>query len=379
MQSAQACQILSEHGFTRVYNMLGGITAWMQAQYPIDTSFHHISVDVATCGKKSSIDIQPLLLYQTTSCTSCGQATCSGNTILPDVTITLLEETENHTAMLLTYEVNGSTIELNIDKTLLWTYTTATNKGNKTITLVSVEIVTENTTFRFYNLKDVVQHEDYVLTIDTTLVLDSGGYSSALTNMNYTPTTNKGITSFELVEFNSSITLSQQYKKLGEVAKDMAQVYQRSENKTLKQLSSSYYTISTEAKYLSNIVQTQLPEYDQDIRYSVAFLSDDYWSCLWCTLGCMVSYSVACVACCIFTGACCVCVTWVITLGLDVACGLVCLMWQQFHKDKIDYPIESDENEAQNFSPLFSSSFCSGRYSSCLCYAFILARHSCTN
>jgi hypothetical protein len=244
------------------------------------------------------------------------------------VTVTVLEETENHTMMLLTYEVYGSTIELNIDKTLLWTCTTATNEGNKTITFVSVEITTEDTAFRFYNLKDVVQHEDYVLTIDTTLVLDSGAYSSALTNMSYTPT-NKGITSFELVEFNSSITLSQQYKELGEVAKGMAQVYQRSENKTLKQLSNSYYTLSAEAKYLSNLVQARLPEYNQAIRYSVSFLSDDYWSCLWCTLGCMVSYSVVCAACCLFTGACCVCVTWVITLGLDTACGLVCLMLQQ--------------------------------------------------
>ena len=63
-RSAQACQILAENGFTKVYNMLGGITAWMQANYQIYTSNHYVTVDFAKHGRRTIIDIEPLLLHQ---------------------------------------------------------------------------------------------------------------------------------------------------------------------------------------------------------------------------------------------------------------------------------------------------------------------------
>lgn len=67
-RSAIACQKLAEHDFTKVYNMQGGITAWMQAEYPIYTSYHHVSVDVI--DEKTIVQIEPWLLYQT-NCSSC--------------------------------------------------------------------------------------------------------------------------------------------------------------------------------------------------------------------------------------------------------------------------------------------------------------------
>jgi len=38
-RSASACGILDAHGFTKVYNMLNGITAWISAGYPIEIVF----------------------------------------------------------------------------------------------------------------------------------------------------------------------------------------------------------------------------------------------------------------------------------------------------------------------------------------------------
>ncbi len=38
-RSQIACQILASNGFTKVYNMLGGITAWIEAGYPIYTTY----------------------------------------------------------------------------------------------------------------------------------------------------------------------------------------------------------------------------------------------------------------------------------------------------------------------------------------------------
>jgi rhodanese-related sulfurtransferase len=38
-RSATACAILDAHGFTKVYNMMGGISAWISAGYPIEVVF----------------------------------------------------------------------------------------------------------------------------------------------------------------------------------------------------------------------------------------------------------------------------------------------------------------------------------------------------
>jgi rhodanese-related sulfurtransferase len=63
-RSTQACQILVAHGFIEVYNMIGGIIAWMQADYPIYTSYHHVTVDFTGQDQQILIDIAPWLLYQ---------------------------------------------------------------------------------------------------------------------------------------------------------------------------------------------------------------------------------------------------------------------------------------------------------------------------
>lgn len=35
MRSAKACNILRKHGFTKVYNLKGGLNAWQQAKLPV--------------------------------------------------------------------------------------------------------------------------------------------------------------------------------------------------------------------------------------------------------------------------------------------------------------------------------------------------------
>jgi len=54
--------------------------------------------------------------------------------------------------------------------------------------------------------------------------------------MNYAPAGKSGLTSLESVEFNSSVTLSQQYAILGKVAKEMGKIYEKSGDETLAQL-----------------------------------------------------------------------------------------------------------------------------------------------
>jgi hypothetical protein len=69
---------------------------------------------------------------------------------------------------------------------------------------------------QFYSLSYNVQHTEYNLTPYTTLIpLDSETYNSSFTVMNYAPAGKSELTSFEFVELNSTITLSQQYAILG--------------------------------------------------------------------------------------------------------------------------------------------------------------------
>jgi rhodanese-related sulfurtransferase len=74
-RSPIACEILAEYNFTKVYNMLGGILAWIDAGYPIYTTSHHVTVNVV--DGEISLEIEPWLLYQT------GCVSCNGSPVCP--------------------------------------------------------------------------------------------------------------------------------------------------------------------------------------------------------------------------------------------------------------------------------------------------------
>jgi len=222
------------------------------------------------------LQIEPLLLRQT-GCIPCAQnQTCPSGNEPTDIQFTVLGQEENHTVILLTYEVNGTTFEVTIARTLLWSYNELTDKINRTSSLMSTEITAEDTSMEFYSLSYLVQHVEYNLTLYTTLTpVNSEAYNSSFTIMNYVPAGKSEVTSFEFIEFNSSVTLSQQYAILGKVAKEIGKVYEKSGNETLVQLAQSYYTMEKEAKHLSKLVEKQLQEYDLQILQGSAVLMDE--------------------------------------------------------------------------------------------------------
>jgi len=273
-RSQIASEILSNHGFTKVYNMIGGILAWIEAGYPIYTTSHHVTVNIIE--EEIQLQIEPLLLHQT-GCASCAQnQTCPGGSKLANITSTVLEQDEDHTVILLTHEVNGTTFEVTMTHTLLWSYNGLTDEASRTVSFVSTEIAAEDTSIGFYSLSYHVQHEEYNLTLYTNLVaLDSETYNSSLTIMSYTPAGESGPTSLEFVKFNSTVTLSQHYAVLGKVAKEVGKLYEKRGDETLAQLAEGYYVMKEEAKYLSKLVEKQLQEYDKEIINSSAILMDD--------------------------------------------------------------------------------------------------------
>lgn len=321
-RSTLASEILVENGFTNIYNMLGGILAWIDADYPIWTTQHYITVDGI---EEPIIQIEPLLLYQT-GCSSCtDNQECPDNSEAITITSTVLEQDENHIIILLTYEFDGITYEFTIINTLLWSYNEITNEINRTASFISIEIITEETYTQFYQLNYLVQHEQYNLTLYTILTsLNSEIYNSSFTILSYIPADGKSLISMEIVKFNSSVTLSRQYAILGKVSKEMAKIYNKSEDGSLAQLVRAYHIMEKEAEFLSKLVEKRLSEYNMQILESSAILidtSEAYSNCVFVCSGIGIfGCEMLGVIVCVLTGA----IFSVANFVLGIAWGLFC-------------------------------------------------------
>jgi len=275
-RSQQASEILVEYGFTKAYNMLGGILAWIDADYPIWTTSHHITVDEIT-DKKFELLIEPQLLYYT-GCSSCTEnQECPIETESINITSEILEQEEDYIIVLITYESNGITYEYIFTQSLLWKYSKTMSTFNETAYFISTEITTENTYTQFYQLIYLKQHENYKLTISTRLnPLNTEIYNNTYTYIEYIPAKGKSPTSMEFIQFNEPVTLSQQFMILGEIAEEMAKIYESSEDANLMELSYAYNTMANEIKEVSQLVQEQLLGYDWQILESFAVLTDAF-------------------------------------------------------------------------------------------------------
>ena len=285
-RSALACQILVEHGFAGVYNMLGGITAWINAGYSIYTTFHYVTVD-ATYG--TQIQIDPMLLHSC-GCSSPSESgcTCPCQGEIGNDQYTVFEKNETHTLFLQQCEVNGTTLTVMIDQSLLWSYSARRVDTNRSASLFLTVAADENVSIQFYTLIYSVQNARYNLTATTNLVFrDSKTYDNSVTIIKYTSAEKSDVKSIESIRFNSSVTLSQQYAILGEIVQKIGKAYGKSGNAALSSLASSYKVMQSESAVLSKLVKDQLPEYDKEILVSYATITDfvpgsiEYLVCTW--------------------------------------------------------------------------------------------------
>ena len=276
-RSKIARQTLADHNFTKVYNMLGGILEWM-AGYPIYTTLHHATVNIV--DGETLLQIEPMPIP--TSRCPCEDECPPSESQTMFVNLTVLEQEEDHVRMLLAYELNGTTLEVTIATSRLWSYAEVTGEYNRTAMFMKTEIAAGDEFWQFHSLSYVFQCGECVLTLYTRLKpLDSETFETSFTEMNCAPTGESKVLSMEFVEVNSSVTLSQLYAVLGKVAKEIGKVYEKSGNEELAQLAQSYYTMEEEAKYLSKLVEKQLQEYDREILESSAILLDHPQTCFW--------------------------------------------------------------------------------------------------
>ena len=292
-RSEIAADILVGGGFTKVYNMLGGITAWVEADYPIYTTYHNVKVNI-TGNKGVHLEIEPLLVQM--GCTSCAQnGTCPSDGESANITSTVLEENETTTVVLITVEVNGTVFEQTLTRTMLWDYSDNTSIANKTASFTLTEITNGPIMTQFYTLTYIVEHLDYAFAVSTNLTpLDAETYNSSYTIVNYVPTGESEVKTWEVVEFDSPLTLSQLYSALNKVAKKIGQFYKHEGIKTsdpaLMQIAQNYNEMAKETKNLYSLVKNNLQDYDKLILDNSAVLSDqDILGCLAAILSCLIS------------------------------------------------------------------------------------------
>jgi len=165
-RSQLASELLVNCGFTRIYNMLGGIFAWIDANYPIWTTTHHVTVN-SVVGKKVEMQIEPLLLHLT-GCSSCDDNQgCFDDSELITITSMEVEQDENYMRTHITYVYDEITYEITIVNTLLWSYSELANEIKKTAYFISTEITTEDMYTQYYQLIYISQHEEYNFTLHT--------------------------------------------------------------------------------------------------------------------------------------------------------------------------------------------------------------------
>jgi rhodanese-related sulfurtransferase len=263
-RSGPACEILAEHGFAHVYNMEGGLNAWMQAGYDIYTKNHFVQINEV--DNKTIVDIQPWLLFQA-GCATCQNQSCTSSSDgLANTTLTVVKQSENETVVLVTGETNGTAAQYSIDITLLSRYTTVKDGVNRTASFMSVQYIIENNSYQMYAVKYKAQNDDYNVTVMTNLGLSQSGiYNGSITELSYDPLGRIPIKSKEFAIFNCSAKLSDEYKMLGTTAKSLGKLYEKSNDYGLQQLAENYYIIEKEVKALSRIVDKNMAEYNYQV------------------------------------------------------------------------------------------------------------------
>jgi len=324
-RSIEASEFLANHGFVHVYNMIGGILAWIDAGYSLYTTSHHATVSIVEEDIK--LQIEPALLDPVDcGCRDQNQPR-SINSMPTEIASTVIQQDSNQTRMTLSYLLNGETYEVTIVRTLMWNYIEVGEDFNRTAILTYTESMTEDSSFKFYQLRYQVKHTDSVFVASTLLIpVDSRTYGSAFTSIMYIPVEKSKITTLEIVDFNTSALLSQQYLVYGKVANKIGKAYEKSDDEMLVQFGERYQNIEKESKTLSRLIRTQLDEYDKLTQNIHGSIIDGFWECFWCEVACNLAVAAGCVAACVaYPPFCAVCVALLEYMeAVHVGCALAC-------------------------------------------------------
>ena len=207
-RSELASELLANEGFSHIYNMIGGISAWVEAGFPVWSISHNVTIN-----DNRKIDISPNIFDPVGSC-SCG---CSDNkNVNFSYVSTILKENSSYTETYIKYDINGTIYENMISQYLLFSYNETTNTANKTLNFYYYEIQSSNYVKGFYLLIYAVKDDEFTMKISTRLTpLTSESYNLSLTGITYSNPSKDNITTLEFIYFNSPTNLSSLYHIMG--------------------------------------------------------------------------------------------------------------------------------------------------------------------
>ena len=309
-RSKNSSQILVDEGFSSVYNMEGGILAWIDAEYPVWSISHNVVVE-----DKGNIEITPRIIE---SC-SCGCPEENINDPQSDteisVEINVLKENGTYKEVLIEYEINEISYETLMKRTLLFSSESHSNEANEYYELYYYEISTLDYSRRFYLLSYHSETNDYNFSITSILTpSDSDFYEKIETMIMYIPKGESKLTTIDLIDFKKEIKVSEYYQDIGKAAKKLAKEYRKSEDDILKKFSRNYRTISKEMREFSQFIKKDLYVYDFYTEESSAIIidpiepppggggetgcfgGDPEEDCFWCEVVAVVSGVAICAA-----------------------------------------------------------------------------------
>jgi hypothetical protein len=190
------------------------------------------------------------------------------------------------------------------------------NEVDKYYELYYYEISTLDYNRRFYLLSYHNENKDYNFSITSILTPSTNDfYEKIETVIMYIPKGESKLTTIDLIDFKKEIKVSEYYKDIGKVAKQLAKEYRKSEDETLKKFSENYRTISKEMREFSQFINKDLYAYDFYTEESSAIIidpiepppegggggetgcfgGDPEEDCFWCELAVAAGSIVACI------------------------------------------------------------------------------------
>jgi len=334
--SEMASNLLLLYGFKKIYNLVGGIQAWLESGYPISTNYHNVTV-TKVCESKVFFNITPLIGLQG-NCSSCN-GNCNGSIFTENpenVNTKILVENDTYVVLLLSYDLKGVYHEALITYITRWINKEQSSEVNRTIKFSTIEIVGQNFSISYDSLIYLAEYKEFTLRLYSEFVPFENGYSHSFT---YISVINNGtVLSEEFLEMKIPVKLSELYTVLGIISEKMSKIYgdylKKSNETKFRTLIIGYQQMKIECFKLSKVIQRNIPEYDLEISQSHAILSDPpWWICAGASFVCgfLIGYLVTCAVAAAFTGgaALVACIGSVLAavgagLGILTTCTTLC-------------------------------------------------------
>jgi rhodanese-related sulfurtransferase len=269
LKSKEASTLLVNYGFLNVYNIEGGILAWLEAGFPIWTTSHEVTVE-----EHGKVEISPRVIETYDCGCECTNENNNPN-LFEEIDYEIVQESLNNKEIAMTYKIDDKFYETSIKISTLFSLESESKGIKRYYEIISYEISTDDNIRKFYIIKSSVIHKEYSLSISTMLTYSNLDYYDKSDNLVIFTSEGKSDTlTLELININKMITLSQQYKIIGKIAKKLANVYKKSEDIELRSFFHNYRIISKQLNDLSQFVREYHNDYDKLILESAATIID---------------------------------------------------------------------------------------------------------